>query len=81
MILDAKRYVEKNSFNFILETIGIYQNNRLIELGCIIINKKNFDLFNNIKNNNNLITESSSTMNNSYDITQGSGKNYRIYVP
>lgn len=68
MNLDAKRFYIKDSFNFILETIGIYSNKRLIELGCSIINKKIFDLFNNIKNNNNLIINSVTTMNNSYDI-------------
>lgn len=68
MNLDAKRYFVKDSFNFILETVGIYSNFKLIELACLIINKKLSNLLNKLQSNNDLIVTSNTTMNNSYDI-------------
>lgn len=68
MNLDAKRYIINDSFNFILETIGIYSNFRLIELACLIINKKLTNVLNKIQSNNELIINSNNTMENCYDI-------------
>lgn len=68
MNLDAKRYFVKDSFNFILETVGIYSNFKLIELACLIINKKLSNLLNKLQSNNDLIVTSNTTMNNCYDI-------------
>lgn len=34
MSLDAKRIVKKNSFDFVIETIGIYSNEELYRLAC-----------------------------------------------
>ena len=68
MNLDAKRFIVKDSFKFILETVGIYSNFKLIELGCLIINKKLSNLLNKIQSNNDLINKSNNTMENCYDI-------------
>jgi hypothetical protein len=41
-LLDGKRCIKKNSFNFILQTVGIYDNNELLILACdILINSFN----------------------------------------
>tara|TARA_B100000902_G_C27319799_1_gene923614 strand:- start:3739 stop:4845 length:1107 start_codon:yes stop_codon:yes gene_type:complete len=66
--LDAKRLYIKNSFDFVIETIGIYNNFKLIELACEVIIKKLVNLGQQIKNNPNTITESFNTMDNCYDI-------------
>lgn len=68
MNLDAKRFIVKNAFKFTLETIGIYTNFRLIELACLIINKKLANLLIKIQSNNDLITKSNNTMENCFDI-------------
>ena len=68
MNLDAQRYIVDNSFKFIIETVGIYSNFKLVELGCLIINKKLSNTLNKIQNNNDLIVKSNNTMENCYDI-------------
>jgi DNA-directed RNA polymerase subunit L len=35
--LDSKRFVIENSFDFVLQTIGVYTNNELLQLSTIII--------------------------------------------
>lgn len=66
--LEAKRYIKENEFNFIIETIGIYSNFKLLELACSIINKKLSNTLIRLQSNNDLITKSNTTMNNCYDI-------------
>ena len=66
--LDAKRLYIKDSFDFIVETIGIYSNFKLLELACDAIIKKLISLQQQINNNSSLITESINTIENSYDI-------------
>lgn len=66
--LDAKRLYIKDSFDFIVETVGIYSNTKLIELTCNIIIKKLLFLNQQIKNNPDVITESINTIDNCYDI-------------
>lgn len=68
MNLDAQRYIVKDSFKFTLETVGIYSNFRLIELACLIINKKLSNTLNKIQSNNDFIKKSNNTMENCYDI-------------
>jgi DNA-directed RNA polymerase subunit L len=46
MILDAKRHYEEDSFDFIIETIGIYDNFKLVEIATNLLIKK---LFNSLK--------------------------------
>ena len=62
-LLEAKRFSIPNSFNFILESIGIFTNNSLIKQSCNIINAQLEDILTKIT-----IQPSKTTMNNSYDI-------------
>lgn len=68
MNLNAKKYIVKNSFKFTLESVGIYTNFRLIELACLIINKKLSNLINKLQSNDNLINRVNNTMENCYEI-------------
>jgi len=63
----AKRFYKDDSFNFILETIGIYTNIDIVKKACDIINDK-LDVIKDSLKNNSLITSSINTINNSYDI-------------
>jgi len=67
--LDAKRLYVKDSFDFIVETIGIYTNMRLIDLACNIIIKKLITIGQKFKNDESLINDAMNTMENCYDIT------------
>lgn len=69
MILDAKRYFIENSYDFIIETIGIYTNFKIMELACSILIKKIYKTLDNIKNNSNYIEKIKDTMDNVYIIT------------
>lgn len=62
-LLEGKRFYKKNSFDFIIETVGVFSNSNIVYKACqIIIDKlKNLDI--------SKITESASTIENSYDIT------------
>ena len=64
----AKKYHKKDSFNFILESIGIYSNIEIIKKACSIINNK-LDVIKESLKNNSLINESKNTITNSFDIT------------
>lgn len=69
MILDSKRCFLDNSFDFTLESIGIYTNFRIMDLACSILNKRIYKTLDNIKNNLENIESVKDTMNNVYIIT------------
>lgn len=68
LLLDAKRIYIEDSFDFIIETVGIFQNIKLVEIACEIIIKKLQATLDNIKSNYELIKETNDTKNNSYEI-------------
>jgi DNA-directed RNA polymerase subunit L len=69
MIIDAKRHFEENSFDFIVETLGIYDNFKLLDIGANILIKKLYSSLNLIKANIDYITEVEDTMENCFTIT------------
>tara|TARA_B100000424_G_C22935246_1_gene497639 strand:- start:14 stop:1132 length:1119 start_codon:yes stop_codon:yes gene_type:complete len=69
MLLDAKRLFIEDSFDFIIETIGIYSNYKLIELGISLLIKKLYVTLESLKNDNDLIYDAIDTLNNCYIIT------------
>jgi len=68
LLLDAKRLYIEDSFDFIVESVGIYNNFKLVELAASIIIKKLYVTLESIKNNNDLITDAVDTLNNCYII-------------
>lgn len=68
LLLDAKRIIMEDSFDFIVETIGVYDNFELIEKAAIILMKNLKNLIVTLQNNSELIKLSTNTINNSYDI-------------
>jgi DNA-directed RNA polymerase subunit L len=86
VLLEGLRYVKKNSFDFIVQTIGIYENVDIIKKACSILNEKLKELNNSIREDKLTINESINTMNNCYDIildnedyTIGNMLNYELY--
>ena len=69
LLLDAKRIFIENSFDFIIETIGIYSNFKLVEIACAVLIKKIYNILESLKNNNDLINDAPDTMENCYIIT------------
>lgn len=69
MLLDSKRYYIEDSYDFIIESIGIYSNFKLLELACSILIKNIYKTLDNIKNNSDYIDNVYDTMDNVYIIT------------
>ena len=69
LLLDAKRIFVEDSFDFTIETVGIYSNYKIIELGCLVLIKSLNKTLDSIKNDSNLIKEANDTMENCYIIT------------
>jgi DNA-directed RNA polymerase subunit L len=66
--LDSKKHYIPNSFNFIIESIGIFTNKSIFNKACnIIIDKLNV-IEDNIDKNSLIVNKSDTTMDNCYDI-------------
>lgn len=67
--LDALRYSTPNSFDFTIETIGVFENEAIVKKACMIMIEKIIKLKQNIlENAERLIKSSESTIRGSYDI-------------
>lgn len=64
---DAKRYFEKDSFKFIIETIGVYTNAELLKKGCDIMREKIYKIIEQIDGRT-ISIEKSDTLMNAFDI-------------
>jgi DNA-directed RNA polymerase subunit L len=86
-LLEGLRYVKKNSFDFILQSVGVFENNVLVLKSCDILIRK-FMLLEDANNSGDLkIISSVTTMENSYDVilenedyTIGNILNYILYM-
>jgi DNA-directed RNA polymerase subunit L len=68
-LLEGLRYVTKHSFDFIIQTIGIYENTEIIIKGCqILIDKINIQK-QLLETNEMEIEPSENTLENCYDVT------------
>jgi DNA-directed RNA polymerase alpha subunit len=66
--LDALRITKKDSFDFIIQTVGVYSNYELLDLACDIIIKRLNEVDNFIETDKLMINKSHNTLKNSYDI-------------
>jgi DNA-directed RNA polymerase alpha subunit len=67
-LLDANRQCIENSFDFIIQTIGVYDNKDLVKKGCVILKKKLTDMIQGIDSNTVPIMISETTIDFCYDI-------------
>jgi len=68
-LLEGMRYVIKNSFDFVIESVGIYGNDQIIIESCKIIQKKLDELKQLIESDEVEIKRSDNILENCYDIT------------
>ena len=66
--LTKQRITIDDSFDFIIETIGQYTNEQLVAKACTILINNLKQLFTELNDNPDLITESNTTLDNGYDI-------------
>jgi DNA-directed RNA polymerase subunit L len=68
-LLEAKRHFIQNSFDFIIETVGPFSNSSIIYKACDIMINKLRKFQNTMNNQQDLISNSNTTIVNGYDIT------------
>ena len=68
-LLEGLRYVIRNSFNFVLSSVGIYENDELMITACKILSNRFDNLKQLVQEDKVEIKPSINTMENCYDIT------------
>tara|TARA_B110000967_G_scaffold210101_1_gene270679 strand:- start:2810 stop:3913 length:1104 start_codon:yes stop_codon:yes gene_type:complete len=86
-LLDAQRHSVNESYDFIVQSIGIYSNKELIKKSCDILENKFIQMSMLIENDEMPIVTSETTMDNCYDIilenedyTMGTILEYVMYI-
>ena len=67
-LLDAKRIFKKDSFDFVIQSVGIYSNNEIVDLACKILVDKLEELNATIEKDELEIKNSDNTMANCFDV-------------
>lgn len=68
MLLDAQRQFIADSFDFVVQTLGIYENVELFQKACAVLQNKFVDLIHAIESDTLLILNSETTMDYCYDV-------------
>jgi DNA-directed RNA polymerase subunit L len=76
-LLEGKRIFKKDSFDFIIQSIGIYTNINLITTACKIMIDKVTNVENMLEKDEITIKSSDNTMSNSYDVIL-EGEDYTV---
>ena len=67
-LLDAQRQFIPDSFDFVIQTVGIYDNHELVRKSCVVLQNKFIDLIQSVDSGVVPIFISETTMDNCYDI-------------
>lgn len=67
-LLDAQRIFKENSFNFVVQTVGVFSNKDIIKKACAILQNKLYYLIQAVDSDIVIIKHSETTMENCYDI-------------
>jgi len=67
-ILDSQRIFIPDSFDFTIQTIGIFENKEIVYKACIILHNKFVDIIESIQSDTIPITTGSTTIDNCFDI-------------
>jgi DNA-directed RNA polymerase subunit L len=68
-LLEGMRYVIKNSFDFVIESVGIYSNEQIIIESCKILQRKLDELKRFVESDEVEIKRSDNILENCYDVT------------
>ena len=66
--LDAQRIFKPESFDFVVQTVGVYDNRSIIKKGCAVLQNKFVAMIDAINSDIVQIDRSDTTMDNCYDI-------------
>ena len=67
-ILDSQRHFVPNSFDFVIQSVGVYDNKDIIRKACAVLQNKFIDIVQLIDSSVMLILTGETTMDNCYDI-------------
>ena len=67
-LLDAKRICKKDSFDFMIQSVGVYTNNEIVDFGCRILLQKFKELEAIIEKDELEIKNADNTMANCFDV-------------
>jgi DNA-directed RNA polymerase subunit L len=68
-LLDAQRQFEPDSFDFVVQTIGQFENKYLVKKACNVLRRKFGDMVMALESDTVPITMSETTIENCYDVT------------
>ena len=68
-LLEAKRYYQPNSYDFIIETVGVFENNEIVLKACEIMISKCEMFLGNLQHGKVPILPSETTLKNGFDVT------------
>ena len=68
-ILEAKRFYVENSYDFVLESVGVFDNMEILTKACDIMIKKCEAFMYDLQHGNVVIVTSETTLKNGFDIT------------
>ena len=68
LLLDAKRLIEKDSFNFKIESVGPFSEMSIVYKGAYVMINKLKKFSDNLQTDENMITESNNTIQHCFDI-------------
>lgn len=87
MILDAQRHYVEDSFDFVIQTLGVYKNQDIVKKACAVLQNKLAEIVNTIDAKTIPIINSETTMENCYDVvlenedyTIGKSLEYVLYT-
>lgn len=85
-LLDAQRSYLKDSFDFVIQTVGVYSNKEIVKKACVVLQNKLVEFVQNIDSDIIPITVSETTVDNCYDVilenedyTLGKALEYILY--
>lgn len=85
-LLDAQRHFVDDSFDFVIQSLGTYENKEVVMKACLILQNKFADMIQNLDSDTVPILMSETTMDNCYDIvlenedyTIGKSLEYLLY--
>ncbi len=67
-LLDAQRYFKSDSYDFTVESVGVYTNRNLMKMACEEMNKKLIKVNEQLEDGSLQVNESVNTIENCYDI-------------
>lgn len=66
--LDAQRCCVKDSFDFVVESVGVFSNTALVKQACVVLQKKIDNFYSSLEEQTVPIEPSPTTMNHSFDV-------------